>query len=55
MTPVNRPDLDRVAAVVDRLRDTTKALEARHEVDRTLAHFDKVISEDVEALRAGNN
>jgi hypothetical protein len=37
MTPVNRPDLDRGAAVVDRLRDTTKALEARHEVDsRTL-------------------
>ena len=55
MTPVNRPDLDRVAAVIDRLRDTTKALEARHEVDRALAHFDKVISEDVEALRADKN
>ena len=52
MTPVNRPDLDRVAAVIDRLRDTTKA---RHEVDRALAHFDKVISEIVEALRADKN
>ena len=55
MTPVNRPDLDRVVAVVDRLKDTAKALETLHDVDRALARFEKVISEDVGALRAAKN
>ena len=53
MMPVDRPDLDRVVAVIDRLTDTTKVLETLHDVDRALAQFDRVISEDVEALRAG--
>ena len=33
MAPVDRPDLDRVVAVIDRLKDTTKVLETLVEVD----------------------
>ena len=50
MTPVGRQDLDRVAAVINRLKYTAEELETLHDVDRALALFDKVISEDVQAL-----
>ncbi len=52
MTPVDRRDLDRVVAVINRLKDTAKALETLHDVDRAAAHLEKVISEDVEPLKA---
>ena len=47
MTPVGRQALDRVAAVINRLKYTAEELETLHDVD---ALFDKVISEDVQAL-----
>jgi hypothetical protein len=55
MAPVNRRDLNRVAAVIDRLKDTAKALETLHDVDRAAAHLEKVISKDVEPLKAVEN
>jgi aminoglycoside phosphotransferase (APT) family kinase protein len=52
VAPVNRQDLDRVAAVISRLKDTAKALETLHDVDQAAAHLEKVISEDFEPLKA---
>jgi hypothetical protein len=43
MTPVERRNLDRVLAVVDSLKGTTKALETLHEKDAShaIAYFEK--------------